>query len=119
MVAHRAALARLWLDRCNIIIQKKRTDPTTKITGFRDELLWENQPCKLSFTTFNAATGEETAAAYQTVKLFLPAALSVLPGSKVEVIRPGGVVLTFQSSGAPAVFTDHQEIQLERSDRWC
>lgn len=118
MVSHKAALERLWKDRCSVFVQDKRTDPSTKVTDFVEKPLFQDQPCKLSFETLTSTNGDNTAALTQSVKLFLSNSVTVPPGSKIIVTRPTGTVQTYSNSGEPGEFTFHQEIQLELFKGW-
>lgn len=115
---HRKALERLWKDRCTVIQREKVTDPDTKLTGFQDAPLLENQPCKLSFETLAAADGEPVAAVSQTVKLFLAPDVVIPAGCKI-IVKRCKRTFTFASSGEPGVFQNHQEITLTLFKGWA
>lgn len=111
---HRKALEWLWKDRCTIYLQKKVTDPQTKLTDFVESPLLENQPCKLSFETLSENKGDPVAIKTQSVKLFLSSDVEIPAGCKIVVRRFNDLQREFvySKSGEPGVFTDHQEIQL-------
>lgn len=115
---HRKALERMWKDQCTIIQGVKVTDPETKLTGFQESPLLENQPCKLSFETLTSSEGDPVAAVGQTVKIFCSPDVIVPAGCKVIVTRRNQV-FTYASSGEPGVFTDHQEIILTLWKGWA
>ncbi len=117
----RAALARLWTDRCTIFVRREVTDRQTHLTDFEEVPLAEDVPCKLSFQTISAAGGDEVASVQQVTKLFLSPDLEVPAGCKIIVTRPNETerTLTYTRSGEAAVFTNHQEIMLELFRRWC
>ena len=117
-MGQKAALERLWKDRCKVIVRQGVRDPVTKITSFIEEVLVDNQPCKLSFERLTSTNGEPVAAVTQAVKLFLSQEVSIPPGSKISVTR-GDLVTDYTQSGQPGVFTHHQEIQLELFKRWA
>ncbi len=119
--AARAALARLWTDRCTIFVRREVTDRQTHLTDFEEVPLAEDVPCKLSFQTISAAGGDEVASVQQVTKLFLSPDLEVPAGCKIIVTRPNETerTLTYTRSGEAAVFTNHQEIMLELFRRWC
>lgn len=116
MVApQRKALEQLWKDRCSVFIKKKVTDPVTKLTDFKETLLLENQPCKLSFETLASSSGDPVAAVSQRVKLFLSPDVKIPAGCKITVKRFNDLEREFaySQSGEAGVFTNHQEIPLE------
>lgn len=112
--AHRKALERLWKDRCTVYIQAENTDPSTHLTVFEETPLFEDQPCKLSFETLSATSGDEIPMVTQSAKLILAPEQEVPPGSRIVVKRfQPKQDFEFARSGIPGVFNDHQEILLE------
>ena len=118
--AYRKALELMWKDTCTVICKEKITDPDTHLTAFRERTLLENQPCKLSFDSFPVANGDPVAAVSQSVKLFLATDVIIPAGCKIVVNRPGiAAELIYASSGKPAVFYTHQEVNLELWEGWA
>ncbi len=114
------ALNRLWKDLCKVSVRTPYPRPNQS-TGFREEVIMEDVPCKLSFdhAASSPATPEERASQLgQRVKLFLGPDREIPPGSKITVTHNGKTV-DYTHSGPPAVFTNHQEIPLELFDRWA
>ena len=113
---HRKAVESLYRGKCTIYEHKKVKNEKTKLTGYEDVMVLEDQPCKLSFKEIHAAVqGEAAATATQVIKLFLSPNVIVMPGSKVTVIQDG-VKRDYTSSGVPAVYQSHQEIILKLED---
>lgn len=106
----------MWIDRCKIKQFQEVTDNVTHITEHIETVVCENEPCKLSHESY-PVTGEGIAPGrVLTVKLFLSPALSIPAGSVIEVTTHSGRVEKFKSSGVAAVYTNHQEINLEAAD---
>jgi hypothetical protein len=98
---------------------KKVRDERSKLTTQREEVVLEDQPCRLSFETLKSAQQTESAAGItQSIKLFLAPEITVKPGSKVTVTQDG-VTADYKCSGVPAVYPSHQEIILELFERWA
>ena len=113
------ALQTLWNDKCTVYVQSKIKNPENKRTEFVESVLFENQPCKLSFESLNSTSENGNVSTItQSAKLFLDNMLSVPSGSKIVVVRANNT-FTFQKSGEPGVFTYHQEIPLELFDGWA
>ena len=107
---------RMWVDRCTIKLFREVTDSATHITSFAEEVICTDQPCKLSHDKF-PVTGEGIAPGrVLTVKLFLSPALSIPAGAVIEVTTHAGVTEVYKSSGVAAVYTNHQEVNLETQD---
>jgi hypothetical protein len=121
MVSHRSALERLWKDRCFVFHQEKVTDPDTKLTGFQEQPLLEDLPCKLSFETLTSTDGDHVAAKFQNVKLFVSSDVVIPSGCKIVIRRFNDLEreFIFSHSGEAGVFTDHQEIYLEPWKGWA
>lgn len=112
----RAAIESMYKGRCTITYQKEEFDATTKQTRFQDVVLASNKPCRLSYKSFTAAEqGSGAAKAAQSIKLFLAPEIEVEAGSRIIVTQNGRTV-AYKASGQPAVYTNHQEIELEKAD---
>jgi hypothetical protein len=113
------ALQTLWNDTCTVYVQEKVQNPNNKRTEFVETVLFENEPCKLSFESINTTSENgNISAVTQSVKLFLDNMLSVPSGSKIVVKRANNT-FTYKKSGEPGIFTYHQEIPLELFDGWA
>ena len=103
---------------CTVTEHKKVTDDNTKITGYQDVVVLENQPCHLVFKTVNSAAQTESAAAVeQTTDLLISPDIIIRPGSKITVTQEG-VTTDYTYSGVPAVYATHQQIVLELFKEW-
>ena len=118
----RAAIESLYRDSCTVygMVPYQKTN---RATAYQEVVILENQPCKLSYS--QALSAQPVAendgiasAMTQLVKLFIAPELDIPPGSKIQVEHLGRT-LYFKSSGAPAVYAIHQEIQLELVDKWA
>jgi hypothetical protein len=107
------ALQSLWNGTCSIYVQKEYQNPITKRTEFGEIAVCENEPCKLSYMAL-ASTSEkdDVTTVNQVPKLFLSNAIDVLAGSKI-IVTQNGKTITFEKSGEPAIFSNHQELTLQ------
>ena len=88
-------------------------------TEFAEKVLYDNIPCRLSFESISQATGTNNAnAVTQNIKLFVSPNYDIPPGCKIRVTQ-GQFTAEYKSSGLPSVYPTHQEIILERFDRWA
>lgn len=115
-------LSILWKDTCSVTVRRKEKLPD-KSTGFREETIIKDAPCKISFFNNLSVSGpvrnDQTASAtVQTVKLFCAADLDIPPGSRIEITHNGRTAL-YTYNGVPSVFTEHQEITLDVWQRWA
>lgn len=124
----KAAVESLYSGRCSVSVSVPAFDESTKQTTHTYTTLFTNQPCRLSFISAtpsdklvslsNNLIHSDTPRAHfvdQQIKLFIDPSLDIPPGSKISVTQ-NGLTQYFKSSGAPAVYSSHQEIELARLD---
>ena len=119
MVKARRAIEKFYSGTCTITEYQKFQKPN-KSMGFREEVVFENQPCRLSFSTANQTNQTETGASSvsQIIKLFLAPEIQVKAGSKLTITQ-NGVTADYVRSGEPSHYSTHQEIILELFKGWA
>ena len=118
VVKARKAIESLYDGICSITEYQKVQKPN-KSTAFEEKVTFFNMPCRLSHSVIAATHQSDVSAAVtQTTKLFLAPEILVKPGSKITV-RQYGVTTEYKSSGQPAVYSTHQEIELELFKGWA
>ena len=118
MVDARKAIEKLYIGRCTITEHRQQVDEETKQTKFVDVDLFSDIPCRLSFSTLKSTSDETVATVSQTTKLFLAPEINVPAGCKITVTQNGRAT-EYKQSGEPAIYTSHQEIQLQLFQRWA
>lgn len=117
--AARKAIESTYAGTVTVSEYQKVKDPVTHLTGYKEVVVLENQPCKLSFESITTAIQTGTATTIsQAVKLFISPDVTIKPGSKL-IITQTGVTTEYSSSGVPAVYPTHQEIMLELFEGWA
>ena len=117
--AARKALERTYEGRATVSEYKAFRNPDTYLTDFKEVVVLEDQPCKLSFKTLDTTTDTgHIAVMTQAVKLFLSPDVTIAPGVKI-VVTQNGVTTEYASSGVPAKYPTHQEIMLKLFERWA
>lgn len=114
----RIAIEKMYIGTCDVIERQKVTNPTTKRTSTQDVAVILGQPCRLSFSSSPSTSSGDVSATSQTIKLFIAPELDIRPGSKITITQNGRVE-SYQRSGEPAVYESHQEITLEKFERWA
>lgn len=127
----KSAVESLYFGTCTVTATTPTFDESTKQTTNTDTTLFSNQPCRLSFISAppsdklasfsNNLIHSDTPRAHladQQIKLFIDPSLDIPPGSKISVTQ-NGLTQYFKSSGAPAVYSSHQEIELIRLDEFA
>lgn len=105
-------LQKLWRDTCSIYNFEKVKDPKTKTTEFKEVLVQENIPCRISFQNISSTSETPSIAiTNQVIKLFLSNKVEIKENSKIVVTR-NGIPKTYKASGIPAIYSVHQEVIL-------
>lgn len=119
MVAVRKAIEQTYDCRCNII-EHQKYEKENKSTNFKDVVVLENQKCKLSFETISKNSQDDVKSnTVQTTKLFIAPEIDIKEGSRIDVTNVLGKIISYKSSGKPAIYQTHQEIMLELFERWA
>ena len=105
-------LQKLWRDTCSIYNFEKVKDPKTKTTEFKEILVQENIPCRISFQNISSTSETPSIAiTNQVIKLFLSNKVEIKENSKIVVTR-NGISKTYKASVIPAIYSVHQEVIL-------
>lgn len=117
--AARNAIEATYFGSLTVTEHQKVKDEQSKLTGFKDVIVLDNQPCSLSFEKLQSAIQSNSAAAIiQITKLFVSPEITIKAGSKITVSQDG-VTTDYTCSGIPAVYPTHQEIMLDLWERWA
>ncbi len=117
--AARKAIESTYFGLVTVSEYQKVKDPVTALTSYKEVVVLENQPCKLSFESITTAVQTEAATTIsQATKLFISPDIVIKPGSKLTVTQTG-VTTAYTGSGVPAVYPTHQEIMLELFESWA
>lgn len=109
---HRAVIEQTYAGRCTVTERRKVKKPNGS-TGFEEVVVLEEQPCLMIYKTVSSASAPEPATAInQGTVLVIAPEVEIKPGSKITVAQ-NGVTADYARSGIPAVFSTHQEINLE------
>jgi len=119
----KSPLTRLWRDQCDIWVREPVICAQSGRTVFEERKLYADLPCRVSFRlSFETVSGVRqvgvgASTAAQAVKLFVQPDIVVPAGSKI-VVKRRGHELVFANTGMPAVFEGHQELRMERFERF-
>jgi hypothetical protein len=108
----RLAIEKLYEGQCTITV--KETKRVNGITRTEDKVYCENQPCKLSYQSTSSSNETETVStSYQEIKLFIAPEIEIPEGAKISVTQDGRTEL-YKRSSKPMVYSNHQEVLLDR-----
>lgn len=115
----RKALESQYDSICRVIEYRQEKDPVTKKTVSREVEVFQDKPCKVSYSNGKNANQTNVANAIsQGIKVFIAPELDIKPGSKL-VITGKGRTTEYKNSGVSAVYDTHQEIVLELFRGWA
>lgn len=115
----REAIEKHYDGICTVYEYRDVTDKETHLTGTQKVVLYEAQPCHLSYETVTAAEESGGAAQIaQAVKLFCAPELVITPGSCI-VVTQAGRTETYKRSGKGPVYETHQEIPLKLAEKYA
>ena len=111
----RAAIEKLYEGVCTITT--KETVKEKGVTKMVDKVYCDNQKCRLSYQSASASNESDTVStSYQLIRLFIAPEIEVPEGSKITVTQEGRTE-TYKRSGKPMVYSNHQEILLDRLEK--
>lgn len=115
----RIPIRKLFTDKCTVEVTLLRTD-VFGATNYENIILCEDEPCRISYSSVKSADDTNNGASIieQKVKLFIREDLHIPAGSKITVTR-GNVNTDYKSSGQSAIYSNHQEINLELVERYA
>lgn len=114
----RAAAETLYAGRMDVIEYRLAEDEKTGISKFREVVVLENIPCRLSYVRAVAVTDGSAAENVQEIRVYFAPDIAVRPGSKL-VVRQNGTETAYKSSGVPKCYASHNEVTLEYFERWA
>ena len=105
----RRAKERLYTDTMTVYTTIEETVNNVTENKFKETI--SDEPCRLSHKTFPVSKdgGGYSGTAHE-IKIFCAPELLIPPGSEITVKRQNGYTETFSNSGAPAMYSTHQEI---------
>ena len=113
----RDAIESLYDGVCTVTVHQEY-EKDNGSTGFKDVVIFEDEPCHLSFNNTSATKeGEVAASVSQVTELFISPDVDILPGSKITVTQ-NGETTDYTRSGVKAKYETHQQIVLELWKRW-
>ncbi len=113
------AVKSLWNGKCTVFVQSYETSKDSGREIAVEKAVYTDEPCRISYKTINVTADSAGAAQkVQSVVLFISTDVVIPPGSKITVTQ-NGATTEYEKSGAPAVYSHHQEIPLDLFKGWA
>ena len=93
-------------------------DDTTGIESSVPVTLYQNVPCRLSYSNSDEVDQGNYGNVNQQIKVFCDQSYTIPAGSKIAVTQ-NSVTETYQCSGNRAVYAGHQEIEVKLYQRYA
>lgn len=104
---------------CDIYEMVSTLNNRTNITSQSWDKKYSQQPCRMVVESNPATVSQYGAPAVsETITLLISPDIDIYQGSYIEVTQEGRTEC-FKCSGIPAVYRYHQEVTLERAERWA
>ena len=117
MVRIKKAKESMYTGLCTVV-EYRKVKNENKSTGFKEEIVLENVPCKLSFKNISSNIETDKASVInQSISLILAPEVKINPGSKI-IVTQNKIITIYKNSGESAVYSTHQEIILELFKGW-
>ena len=111
----RKAIESLYEGVCTITVKESYKEKG--VTKQKDTICCENQKCRLSYQSSSASDESDTVStSYQIIKLFIASEIEIPEGAKITVTQDGRTE-TYKRSGKPMVYSNHQEVILDRLEK--
>lgn len=116
---YRRTIERTYTDRFSVEARKAVKNPKTGRTEPTEVVLYEDEPCRFSHEANPVSDSRELPTATQAGKLFVKPVeeVNIPPGSQITVTYDGRTEV-FAHSGISRNYATHQEILLDRWERW-
>lgn len=110
--AARKQLERLYEGVCTIYRYENIYDSTAHCTRANKSVLYENQPCRISYNRTDSAEQTDTVARVsQEITLFISSDINIPAGSIISATQEDSIV-EYETSGQMVKYPTHQEIGL-------
>lgn len=117
MVRFRKQIEKLYDCVCTVI-QSQEKLLENGVTTFVDEIIIENQPCRISQQSITKADNNGAVSeAEKTINLYIAPEVEILAGSKI-LVTYNDVTTEYRRTGIPSMYDTYQKIQLEYVGRW-
>jgi hypothetical protein len=108
----------LMIGTCDVHEYQSIKDQKTHVTKQALVTVYSGQPCRLSYSKNPATTEGDAPGSLLSVRLLLPSELVIKAGSVITVTQ-AGKTRTFKAASEPAVYTNHQEVDLVSADDYA
>jgi len=114
--AYRKAIESFYTGLLTAVIRETSRDPITKISGLKEKTVYEDIPCRLSFSTAENLEEEKAMASENIITLFTSPEIDIKTNSKIKV-RQNAYTYTLTNANKKSYAT-HNEYTCKEFVRW-
>lgn len=116
VAAYRKAIESLYTGLLTAVVRETSRDPVTKVSDFREKTVYEDIPCRLSFSTAENLQEEKTMASENIITLFTSPEIDIKTNSKITV-KQNGYTFTITNANKKS-YASHNEYSCTEFLRW-
>lgn len=116
VAAYRKAIESLYTGLLTAVVRETSRDPSTKVSGLKEKTVYEDIPCRLSFSNAENLQEEKTMASENIITLFTSPEIDIKTNSKIKV-RQNAYTYTLTNANKKSYAT-HNEYTCKEFVRW-
>lgn len=116
VAAYKRAIESLYTGIFSVVVRETSKDPMTKVSGLNEKTVYEDIPCRLSFSTAQNLKEDKAMASENIITLFTSPEIGIKINSKITV-KQNGYTYTLTNSNKKSYIT-HNEYICKEFVRW-
>lgn len=116
VAAYRKAIESLYTGLLTAVVRETARDPVTKVSGLKEKTVYEDIPCRLSFSNAENLQEEKVMASENIITLFTSPEIDIKANSKITV-KQNGYTYTITNANKKS-YASHNEYSCTEFLRW-
>lgn len=114
--AYRKTIESLYTGLLTAVVRETARDPVTKVSGLKEKTVYEDIPCRLSFSTAKNLEEGKVMANENQMTLFTSPEVDIKTNSKI-IVKQNGYTYTLTNANKKS-YASHNEYSCEEFVRW-
>ena len=116
VAAYRKAIESLYTGLLTAVVRETERDPVTKVSGLKEKIVYEDIPCRLSFSNAKNLEEGKVMVNENQMTLFTCPEVDIKTNSKITV-KQNGYTYTLTNANKKS-YASHNEYSCEEFVRW-
>lgn len=116
VAAYRKAIESLYTGAFTAVVRETSRDPSTKVSGLKEKTVYEDIPCRLSFSNAQVLKEDKVMADENQMTLFTGPEIDIRANSKITV-KQNGYTYTITNANKKS-YASHNEYSCTEFLRW-